>query len=61
MKDDIIIQCICAFHISGAKLIALMDPDKSEYALNILCNWDPAYSGIELQVSAKILIFGTLN
>ena len=61
MTEYILVQCICVFHILGAKLIALMDPDKSEYAVNILCNWDPSYRGIELKVSVKILIFGTPN
>ena len=42
-------------YLSGGKLIALLDPEKSDYAVNILCNWDSSYSGIELKVSAVVL------
>ena len=35
----------------GAKLIALLEPEKTEYAANMLCKVDSTFSGVEIKVS----------
>ena len=37
--------------LAGAKLIALLDPEKSDHAVKVLCNWDSSYSGVDINVS----------
>ena len=45
----------CRFMISlnlyiGARLIALLDSEKTEYAVNLLCKMDSTYSGVDIKV-----------
>ena len=34
----------------GARLIALLDSEKTEYAVNLLCKMDSTYSGVDIKV-----------
>ena len=34
----------------GARLIALLDSEKTEHAVNLLCKMDSTYSGVDIKV-----------
>ena len=44
-------RLIMVFCYIGAKLIALLEPEKTEYAANMLCKVDSTFSGVEIKVS----------